>query len=329
LGDEVAVEEVREVGSNVAGTASLRSAPWVVGATLEFWEEAWLGGRHLDEMIVVVNDLVSYVFSVGTSAFVEVARPARWVAVQSGNIDVAYSTGRKVLTPALGVHIRVVVNERNIDTMGSCRVLQCLHVSSGSIVRDLLFCVLPLLAVLVLDLVDKCIATFGYKMFGGELRELGEVRIQGLEVSWVVVSELSVRSSCEPQREASGIGFSVNVGAGPGNNVQADAFRDLKELGKVMGAALKVECLVVCTVVSPVAIESESREAWSLLTSTDGEWRMGKLTRCLDLLQQIFPNLVDRNAPVVNLSREHEKTLSVDLEGVMVPLYDVVQTIVV
>ena len=53
------------------------------------------------------------------------------------------------------------------------------------------------------------------------------------------------------------------------------------------------------------------------------------LTSCLDLLQQIFPDLVNRDTPVVNLSRENKKTLSVHLEGITVPLNDIIQTVVV
>lgn len=42
LVDEVAVEDVGEVGADVAGASSLRAAPGVVRASLELWQEVGL-----------------------------------------------------------------------------------------------------------------------------------------------------------------------------------------------------------------------------------------------------------------------------------------------
>jgi len=52
-----------------------------------------------------------------------------------------------------------------------------------------------------------------------------------------------------------------------------------------MRAALKVQGLVVSTVVSPVAVERESRESCSLSASAHSTWRVDEFTRRLDLLQ--------------------------------------------
>jgi hypothetical protein len=153
------------------------------------------------------------------------------------------------------------MNQRDVDAVGSCGVFQSLHVSASIFVGNLLSRILPLLTIFVLDLVDECVSAIRHEVLAGKLRKLGEVRVQSLEVSWVVIAKLTISSSREPQREASSVGFGVDIWTWPGDDIQTNTLGDLEELGEVTGAVLKVYGQVVRAVVGPVAVEGESREA--------------------------------------------------------------------
>lgn len=88
--------------------------------------------------------------------------------MQTSYIDIANCARAKVFRP-LSVYVRVIINQRNIDAIGSCRVFKGSHIPSGSIVGDLVIGVFSLLTILVLNLIDKSVSAIGYKVLASKL----------------------------------------------------------------------------------------------------------------------------------------------------------------
>lgn len=99
-----------------------------------------------------------------------------------------------IFAPGLGIHVRVVVNERYIYAIRASTRLQQLHVGDGWVVGDLEGCVDPLISVFVLNLIDEDIAAISDLVLGDYLGDLGEERGPSCGVAGVVISEGSVGS---------------------------------------------------------------------------------------------------------------------------------------
>lgn len=102
LSNQVTVEDVGEIRTNVTWAAALGATPRVVRSALELRQEVRLSWRLLGEVCDIVLDIVRDIFAVCSGAFIEVAAPAGRVAVYTGDIDVAGCVGFKVIRPRKG-----------------------------------------------------------------------------------------------------------------------------------------------------------------------------------------------------------------------------------
>lgn len=66
-----------------------------------------------------------------------------------------------ILGPRLGIHVWVVVNEWDIDSVPSRRCLHEFHIVDGLEIRNFLLTVEPLVSEFIFDLVYENVATVG------------------------------------------------------------------------------------------------------------------------------------------------------------------------
>lgn len=118
-----------------------------------------------------------------------------------------------ILGPRLGIHVWVVVNEWDIDSIPSCGCLHEFHIVDSHEIRDSLFTVQPLVSEFIFDLVDENVATVGDLVLGNYLRHLVHVRRPSIRVPSVVVAQLTVCPSRNPSGKAASCSFGVDVWA--------------------------------------------------------------------------------------------------------------------
>lgn len=211
------------------------------------------------------------------------------------------------------VHVRIVCSQWHSNTIGTGIGLEKFHiVDSLFIGHTLRRRANPLLPVLVLDLIDNRVLPISDLVLAGDLGHLGEVRRPGFRIARIIIAKRTIITRSQPQREATRTGFGIDIRSRANNNVQPKLLRQLKQGSKVMRAGGKVQRLVVGRMVGPARVKGKRRE-----------------THRLDLLEDIAPQTRNGDAPVVEFTREDEDALTVDLEAVVVPLDDLVQTIIV
>lgn len=179
-------------------------------------------------MIVVVDDLIGNVFSIGTRTLVQIAAPARRVAVDACNIDITSSIRSEVLRPALRIQIRIIVRQRYINSILPCSVFEGLHVATGWDIWSFRVNIAPLFTVLVLNLVNDGITSVGNEVLAGNFGEFREVWFPSSGIPSVVVAKGSICAGRQPKWETTRIGFSIDIWSRTHNDIQADTFRSLQ-----------------------------------------------------------------------------------------------------
>ena len=133
--------------------------------------------------------------------------------VKSIVVHVAPNTGAIIFRPGLCIHVRIVVDERNIDASVSSTFLEGFHICNGGIIWCFGGDIRPLITVLIFNLIDEYTATSGDLMLCHNLRVPFEVRCPCISISGIIVSECSIGSSCQPARKAPGIGLGIDIWA--------------------------------------------------------------------------------------------------------------------
>lgn len=176
------------------------------------------------------------------------------------------------------------MRQRNINTVVSGRVFEKLHVLLYRCVVCSVGDVFPLVPQLVLDLENHDVSSIGDEMRRDDARYLAHVRFPGFGVARVVVSQLAVRAGRHPQRESSGVGFGIHVGARADDHVHAQLLGHGHDGSEVMGPGLEVEDARLGVVVTPVVVNGEGIEAGkpsSVLTRSDDERSLVRHTQQL------------------------------------------------
>ena len=145
-----------------------------------------------------------------------------------------------VLGPRLGIHIWVVMNERDINSVSSCRCLHEFHIVDGLKIRNFLRTVKPLVSKFILDLIQENIATVGDLVLGNYLRHLVHIRRPSIRVPGVVIAQLTVCPCRNPSWKSAGRGLGVDIWARAEEYIQTNLLCNLEEAFKVMCAILKV-----------------------------------------------------------------------------------------
>lgn len=110
------------------------------------------------------------------------------------------------------VHVRVIRGEWDPDAIGTSIGLEKFHIRYGNLIGHALRrAANPLIAVLVLNLVDKGIPAIRDLVFAGNLRHLGEVRFPGIRIPRIIVPQSAVFTGRQPEWESTGAGFGINV----------------------------------------------------------------------------------------------------------------------
>lgn len=146
-----------------------------------------------------------------------------------------------ILGPRLGIHVWVVVNERNIDPVPSCRCLHEFHIVDSLEIRNFLHTVEPLVSEFIFDLVYENIATVGDLVLSNYLRHFVHVWRPSIRVPGVVVAQLTVCPSRNPSWKSAGRSFGVDVWARAEEDVETNLLCNLEEAFEVMRAILKVQ----------------------------------------------------------------------------------------
>lgn len=155
------------------------------------------------------------------------------------NVDIA-SLVTVILGPRLGIHVWVVVNKRDIDSVPSCGCLHEFHVVDGLKIRNLQFTVEPLVSEFIFNLVDENIASVGDLVLRNYLRHLVHVWRPSIRVPGIVVAQFTVCSSRNPSWESTSCSFGVDVWARAKEDEEANLLCNLEEAFKVMRTILKV-----------------------------------------------------------------------------------------
>ena len=111
-----------------------------------------------------------------------------------------------------------------------------------------------------------------YLVATSDLRHFGKVRRPSIRIAGIVIAECAVLTRSYPQREATSIGFSVYVRAGPDDDVHAQFLGELENRGDITGTGSEIHCCVIRCVVCPAGVESETCEA-----------------SCFDFLEDVAP----------------------------------------
>ena len=237
----VAVEYIHPIRPCIVDAAACRAVPRVVATTLEFGEYTRLGRRGLLEVGVVVEDGKVWWETIGAGALVQVAGPAGRIVVDAVDVDVATrADGVVVFRPGFRAKVGVVMERWDFNGGSANGALEELHVVDARGVGGFGGHVGPLVAVLVLELVEDDVASVGDGMREDNFGHLLHVRLPSSRVSRVVVAKSAVVAGREPAREASCVRFGVNVRAWPEDHVEAKVFGDLEKSFEVVSASLEI-----------------------------------------------------------------------------------------
>ena len=218
-----------------------------------------------------------------------------------------------ITPPGLGVHVRVVRGQGHDDAIFAGTRFQELHVRNSRLVGVPIDRIAnPLLAVLVLNLIAEGVVAVGDLVLARDFRHFGKVRLPRRGVTCVVVPQTAVRTGGHPQGVAASAGLRIDVGPRPDDDVHAQLFGKLVDGSDVAGAGREIHGVIIGRMVAPAGVEGERGEPGGF-----------------DLLQNVAPEAWDGNAPVVEFAGEDEDALAVDVETVVVPLYDGAQTVIV
>lgn len=149
---------------------------------------------------------------VGGSALLKIATPARGIIINSIYPSVAANFVDIVVHgPRLTPQVWIVVYGGHVDTSVVCDGFEKLHVVNRSLVGSSTSSICPLVAVLVLNLVEDDITAIDNRMLSNDFVHSLDVRLPGFSVSSIVVAERAICAGRYPTRETTASTFCVDV----------------------------------------------------------------------------------------------------------------------